>query len=430
MHTRSLAVLLIGVVLPSLAFSQLKVPFEVVRYKLPQTAVSMKASLTLESCTESPIVSGEATIVATASVAPAVFSLNTQQLQSSRIKRTLNISLQDTGTIATIDSNIEDRTAAIIGNAIKFAASVAGSFISAKTSPGDLPAVSWCDASTQAALARVHQVDAILKSWRTRDLPASPREAIDQSKAIDALAAERAALRIGVLHVDLEVPIDLQALKLKTAGDPASGWVAETVVEMKPLREAWLGDGLLTPSMTINWLVKLPPERMPLKAEDQPASTCQSQLDARQGKALCFVTPLMASFSAIAATRNLAFKDSTFTLEAKKGFPVSQWGTLQLLELRAGFGSNKQLSLSLDKFGQVSTMKWTSEARAETVTSGLAGIAGQVSGVVTANDKLTRQKAEIDELTTQQTLNRVRACQEILAAGGSACPADAVANLP
>jgi hypothetical protein len=64
----------------------------------------------------------------------------------------------------------------------------------------------------------------------------------------------------------------------------------------------------------------------------------------------------------------------------------------------------------------------SSSARAENVTAGLAGLAAQASALASANNQLARQKSKIEELTTQQQLNKLRSCQETPAVGGYTCP--------
>jgi hypothetical protein len=113
------------------------------------------------------------------------------------------------------------------------------------------------------------------------------------------------------------------------------------------------------------------------------------------------------------------------TLEKAEVFPVPQWGALRTFPLVAAVGSSRQVSLTLDKFGRASELKWSSEAKLESLTGTAADLAGKVQGVVSANSAVNRNKAEIEELTTLQSLNRLRACREILDQGGSACPAEA-----
>ena len=408
-------------------------PFEAIRYKLPSASVALKLSLTLEKCQGVPIVSAEAAIGADAGAANRSFALTTSQLESARVKRTLNITLQDTGTISTIDSNVEDRTGSIMGNAIKFIAGVAGAAFGVKLAPGAMPLApatvtsNVCSEGVQAALTRVSQIDDALAKWRASQLPANAKGADEQSKAMDTLAAERAALRVGILHVDLEAPLDLATLKPDQPDAPTT-WSSSSKVDLTPLTKAWFAEGKTGPAIDVSWKVRLPAGGSPSVAGSQPADRCQAALDAQKGGAICFAIPAMAMVSAEAKGTSLQMKGTVLKLESSKNLPIPQWGTLQMLSLSAGFGSNRQLSLTLDKFGQASSMKWTSDAKVDNVMAGLAGAATQVSGIVSANGKLARQKAEIDELTTQQSLNRLRACREILAAGGSACSAEATTN--
>jgi hypothetical protein len=104
---------------------------------------------------------------------------------------------------------------------------------------------------------------------------------------------------------------------------------------------------------------------------------------------------------------------------------MPQWGKLWELSTLAAVGASRKTGIVLDKFGRATEMKWSSEARAESLTSTAAAVASQVQTIVSAKSTVNQQKAEIEELTTQQQLNRLRACKEILEAGGSQCPAEA-----
>lgn len=399
--------------------------FELIRYRLPAASVAAKLSLTLERCDPSGMsASGEASLVSEAGASVESYPLTTMQLESSRMKRSIAITLHDTGTIATIDSAVEDRTGAIFGNVIKFVAGIAGAFLGIPVAPaaaagghGPKPKPDICSAGVLKALQRVKTIETVLAEWRGDAIPSDSAEAIAQSKAIDRLVAERAALRVGVLHVDLETDLDFALLK---AG--AKGWIASTAFETKPIAAAWLIENATSPRVSANWTVTPPGNGVPAVA-DQPAAQCIAKLSSMSGLGLCFLTPGKAAFAAEISSSGIEIAKSA--TQAKASFPIPQWGTLRVLGLSAGFGSNREASMTLDKFGRVSAAKWTSAARAENATAALAGIAEQANTIASANSRLARQKGEIDALETQQTLNRLRACQEILDAGGSACPAEA-----
>lgn len=398
--------------------------FELIRYRLPATGVAARLSLTLESCEAGGItVSGEGSLVAEAGAAPGTFSLTSRQLESARVKRSVGMTLHDTGTIATVESAAEDRTGSILGNVIKFVAGVAGAFLgrplAAGAAGGGTKAKTTCSEGVTKALARIAAIETALAEWRTSDVPADPKDAADQSKAIDRLAAERAALRVGILHVDLSSELDLA----KLAAGGADTWTATTAFDTEPLGRAWLKAGATAPAIRAAWTVRLPLGTGVPAAAQQPAALCRASLDAMGGQGICFATPAQAAFQAKVGATGMTILNGA--VEPKGSFPMPQWGTLRVLGLSAGFGSNREASLTLYKFGRVSAAKWTSAARAENATAALAGIAGQASAIAAANGETAREKSEIEALTTQQTLNRLRACREILDAGGSACPAEA-----
>lgn len=406
----------------TVAHAKEKPDFELIRYRLPEAAVAAKLALTLERCDPSGLfVSGEASLVSEAGASADSFPLTTRQLESSRVKRSIGITLHDTGTIATIDSAVEDRTGAIVGNVIKFVAGVAGAFlgvpIAPAAAPGPKPKPDVCSAGVLKALKRVKTIETTLAEWRGAAPPSDPSEAIVQSKAIDRLVAERAALRIGILHVDLETNLDLDKLV-----KGANGWTATTDFGLEPLTAAWLAAKAAPPSITAQWTVAPPGGAVPAST-DRPSSQCGARLAEMSGLGVCFLTPAKAALAATIVGNGIDIARSATS--AKGTFPIPQWGTLRVLGLSAGFGSNREASMTLDKFGRVSAAKWTSSARAENVTGALAGIAEQANTIASANSRVPRQKGEIDALQTQQTLNRLRACQDILDAGGSACPAEA-----
>jgi hypothetical protein len=402
--------------------------FEALRYQLPASKISAKLSLTLEDCGTAPRVSGEVQLAAEADAAPDVFVLRTSQLESARIKRTLNITLHDTGAIATINSATEDRTGAIFGNIVKFLANIAGAVFGVPVGGAAslAPPASRCNDTARAALARVANIERLIGELRSKPGASDPKLASERSKAIDDLAHERAALRVDILHVDVTAPLDLSKLALAPVdpAHPGQRWIATLPVKTKTIAQAWLPSRASPPAMTASWIVTLPEAKAPKIAGAQPADECRHAVTEQSYPAICFVTPIDATFAATLASADLVTKKdgSAISFDADESLPVPQWGTLQYLPLTAGFGSNREMSLTLDKFGRVSEMKWTSQARAETVTAGLAGLAAQASALAGANNHLAEQKSEIEELTTQQQLNKLRACREILAVGGYTCP--------
>lgn len=423
---------------PTVACAETPKPsFELIRYKLPETAVSAKISMTLESCGANPMVSADLAIVGEASASATEFPLTTGQLQGAIVKRELKLTLHDTGAIATLGSSNENRLGAIVGDAIKFVAQVVGAAAGWKANsvgggPKTTPPASICSPEAESALTRVKAIDDQLAKWRAEAVPSNPVDASAQSKAIDRLAAERAGLRVGVLQADLVEPLDLSGLSTAPADKP---YVVASALTLDKQDLPWLDKDSELGGFTLTWTVS-PPQGGMFPAPTQMATeVCKRRLEPpKRGEkgaiGICLPRPVYAKVQVELATASQPTDGRPApSFKAKKVLPMPQWGVVEFLDLKGG---DRDVNLSLDKFGRTSEASWTAKARAETIAAGLAGAAEQAaalaaakSAYASANSTTARQKVEIDELTTQQSLNRLRACRDILAAGGSACPAEA-----
>jgi hypothetical protein len=393
---------------------------ELIRYKLPTTSVAVVIPLTLESC--DPLkVSAAPRIVAKAGASSQSFGIGTAGLESARVKRELAITLHDNGTIATLNGANEDRTGSIIGNLLKTVFSFAGAFLAPRGA--DLTAKpGLCNAATLLALKRIGEIDKAIARWSNAPVPTDPKLASQQHDAIQTLATERGTLRASVLYVELAAKLDLDPSKL-TWSDATKSYSLSAPVDTQDLSDTWL-DGKMLPSLTILWALTPASGVQRPATGAQPADLCGSRLSELGKPAICLVRPANATVGAtLGGSTSIALKAAAAADPTP--VPISQWGNLQLLTMSAGFGSNKSVTLTLDPFGRPSEMKWSSQARAESITGTVADATGQIATYAAANNRLASEKREIDELTTQQTLNRLRACREILNAGGSGCPADA-----
>jgi hypothetical protein len=93
-----------------------------------------------------------------------------------------------------------------------------------------------------------------------------------------------------------------------------------------------------------------------------------------------------------------------------------------------GFAGNRSFGATYDGFGRQTSAKWGSEASGATAAQAIAGYTESAGGLVDTlrgKTELERYQVEIQELEIRQRLNRLRACRDILAQGGSACPAEA-----
>ncbi|HJV42572.1 hypothetical protein [Caulobacter sp.] len=409
--------------------------FELIRYKLPETAVSAKISLTLKSCADDPSVDAEMAVVGEAAGSNAEFPLTTRQLKSSIIKRQLKLTLHDTGAIATLGSSNENRLGAIVGDAIKFAAQVVGAAAGVgpafTPSRGDEPAAQKlpaCSPEAMDALRRIEKIDARLKEWRDKAIPADPAAASAQNKAIDRLLTERSTLRAGILHADISKRLKLADLKEGPVGSSGKRtYTAQATLDLDKQDLPWLAENSPPRVFEVEWTVTPPAGVTPPSTETAQAEICRQKLapagkDEKSVLGVCLPRPVYVAVEAGFMAPKSGAGGGKVLATAAKTLPMPQWGVVEFLDLKGG---DRDVNLSLDKFGRTSEASWTAKARAETIAAGLAGAAEQAAAFAAANSTTARQKSEIDALTTQQTLNRLRACREILAAGGSACPAEA-----
>lgn len=111
---------------------------------------------------------------------------------------------------------------------------------------------------------------------------------------------------------------------------------------------------------------------------------------------------------------------------ASSSVSISQWGEITYFPLSAGFGGSKTLSMTLDEFGSVSSYGWKSNASGNALTTFSASAFESIKGIsdVEQGETLAEKKAEIDELETQQKLNKLRECEAIIKNGGYNCSED------
>jgi hypothetical protein len=118
--------------------------------------------------------------------------------------------------------------------------------------------------------------------------------------------------------------------------------------------------------------------------------------------------------------------DSVKDVKADLTMPLAQWSKPARLCADVGFGEARTVGLTFNKYGQTTEFAWNSEARGETITGGIAGMAPDLVSfgkTVAGPSEIDEQKREIDRLETQQKLEALRACQRIKAAGGTCPPA-------
>lgn len=377
-------------------------------YAMPRSDVFASIALTLEACDRGQlIVTGDMVTMAIAG-ADRVVELTSADLTSARVKRQLDIALHDTGTIASLNSVAEDRSAAIIGNALTFAGTIARAAMGFAESASK----HRCTTEVQSALRRVATIDTLIPALRQAPQPVDARAYRDRLATLDRLLAERASLRSGVLRLDMMLPLDLAAAR--GPGKPAHN-VSITLGQFTP----WL-DGVAkstTTALELSWRTD----------RAAPPVDAYANCDAAFPY-ICLASPVEVALTYSLISETGAAIALLGAVSGSDRVPVPQWGTPTLLPLDVGFGGARNIALTIDKFGRRTALKWASAAQAETITAGLAGIATPAAGLAAALAPKTEteiQTTEIQALQTRQQLNRLRACKEILSRGGSACPAEA-----
>ena len=109
----------------------------------------------------------------------------------------------------------------------------------------------------------------------------------------------------------------------------------------------------------------------------------------------------------------------------KASLIVPQWGQVSYVPIDVGFGRNRTLAVTLDKFGRKTGFTWNSEARAANLTGSLASTAEAAKTLGTSLEGDTpyeELKAESDLLELKLKLNAQRKCQTIIDSGGTKCP--------
>jgi hypothetical protein len=397
--------------------------FPLLEYRLPESAIQAKIPLTLVSCGRSLEVEGEFALEAEARASDQAFAITPAELESARVKRGLEVKLHDTGAIASLNSENSDRTGAIVGNIFKFVASLAGTAfgisVPAGASGGVAPSI--CNDETQDALHRVVDLDRAIAAQRAIK-PTTPAAYQSSVRMMERLIEEQQALRSGPLHVDLVGALQLASATLSADRRTYSG---DGKLDLGPTSEWLVVKPTPAPQVSLNWAATPAAGSPALFSGAKPAALCAERVASGQASELCFAEPVRISFSAKATFTGITSDGQPLTLDTKKTFPVPQWGSLRVLPVTAAVGSSRTVGLTLDKFGRVTELKWASEARAEALTSMAADIAGRTQAIASANSTVNQNKAEVEALTTLQTLNRLRACREILEQGGSECPAEA-----
>jgi len=391
-----------------------------IAYRMPRTDAQIALTATLAHCTATTLVLQDAnlTLTAVAGARPELWTLDGTVLASGRIKRSLKITTTDDGNrvITGVNSTQTDKTPAIMGNVVKTFAELAparGLFES------ETSAASMCNQEVDHTLKRVKTIRGGMATLRDQlQSEADPTKAKKLNTALNGLATELAGLQTGILHVETSAFLALPEKPFQGQRPAAPTTVT---LDDAPFAKWFDADSRDTRAQRVARLFALN-----VTAEEEPAGKSQT-VTVRDPKTLracglsMWIPATVAAQVRVTAVGPAYAKLSDLTTQ--KRLPVSQWADPVPLCLDAGFGEDRTVNLSFDKYGEVTTLDWTSEATAATVSGAIAGMAPDaVTAIQTLHpSEEAVEKAQIERLQTRQQLNELRHCQAVIDNGGYDC---------
>lgn len=407
------------------------------RYSLPRTDAKANLTLTLQDC-DTLAVKSDLSIAPSAGAQDEVVRIPASSLASARIKRSLSVALNDKGAIKSVSSSVSDRTPQIIGNYVTAAAKLAPIFVAAGT-----VAKPHCTTATRAAVDRAARIRTQIDSLRTRlntsvpggGQPDDPSD-VDRRRMKDlaALTRELGALdpllkidTTAVLKLDpgqLGVAVPGVAVLVPAAGPapappPSSSKPLAAELDLDPFAK-WFdnaGKDNVAAYYGLAWWAT------PLAAPTvrELGMNKHVKTSGLRDCGLSMPVPDPRKIEVNVVGKGAQVSGTT----AKKTVIASQFSRGRELCLDVGFGETRSIGLTFDEFGQTTEYAWTSEATGEGVSGVVAGSAesaATLAKTLRGKTDLEQQKAEVDELTTEQTLAGLRACKAIRDAGGTCTP--------
>lgn len=390
-------------------------PADSIEYALPETRLRVGLDMLLERCPEAGTLAVRATFTMQAvPVAGERHRISGQDLSSFFQRRDLSLNLYENGTVKTVGAGASDRTAAIVGNVVRLAASAA-------TLGFPIPVAALAEG---AAVPSFRCTDEAAAAVAQRNQLISLRQNLQGELARATDAAKMAELRDGLTAVATRiVELEQGPLKLTLTQDINPG-VPGAVV-----RAGWSNAGFL------KWFVNMPDGlasnfSVPLRFA-LPAATGEEEADNQRAAQQDNAAPRMPYIvlrEPVIALVTLEPDDAVIwrsgNLSGPRSgvVPIAQWGGRSYYSMRAGFGRSRSLKLELDPFGRRTSMAINSESTGEAVSGALASIGESAVTYQNAASETRQQLLRINELETQQKYNRLLYCAAVIEAGGFTCP--------
>lgn len=390
-----------------------------ITYRLPRTDAKVTLGIDVVEC--QPLkVDATLKIDAVASAQDGYIHISGAELSSQVTKRALTIDVDDSNVIASVNSTSTDQSSIILGNVVKLGASVAGAVLGGQEQQTDVAQV-ICNPTTVQNVTTLKKLQSALDSAVLKLSTASNPS--NQQKTVDTLTSAVATAKTKV-HRDVtatiklesvirdqpyQVPFDDSAVHILSELFSTSYWNPKNKHDSKTVN----ADSIQLFSLTA--IAAQQPAMQDGMDGDKPStpSACAQSIVVPSAKAVTLT--VTASGSVI---------NQGQTKSATQSMYASQIGENGRLCISAGFGENRVVGLKFDKFGRATELSWTADARAANVSSALAGSSSDASTIVTQlkNVDLTREKATLDQASTENSLQLARICKAVLDAGGTSCP--------
>jgi len=377
-----------------------------IAYHLPRTDAAATLTAELRECAPLTIESSLDLTSAPGADETRHWRIPGEALASSRVKRGLKVTVDDNGVLTGVNSAASDRSAQVLASVVKTVATVAPLALTELRITPRAGSQTPCSAEAEAAVARRKNLEGQILALRQKLARggAQPTAAeAEAARTLGRLTRELAGLRTGYLTARTSAPVRL---------DP--GQTPVVAFKSKPF-EKWFATASSAEALfPVTWTaVATPPSPQVVPAPARRLRPC--------GLRIKTPAPVPVKVSAVGVADT-----ATQGLQAELVVPAAQWADPAELCLDAGFGETRSVGLTFDKFGRTTSFDWNSEATAETVAGALAGAAPDLvtlHGAIRGPDEVALQKSEIEALQTQKTLNELRACEAVIAAGGFDCAA-------
>lgn len=398
-----------------------------IAYRMPRTDAQIALTATLAHCDATGLALQDAslTITAVAGARPELWTVDGKALASGRIKRSLKITTSDDGNrvITGINATQTDKTPAIMGNVVKTLAELIPSAAMAGLLESKPPPTPLCSHEAGLALDRVDTIRAGIIALREQlKRQTDPAKAKKLNTALNNLATELAGLQTGILHVETSAFLVLPERPFPEKARPEleKALPAPTIPELDDAPFAkWFDSDTRKARVASLFALNVTAAEEPA-GQSRPATVRDPQKLRDCG--LSMWVPATVPVQVRVTGTGPAYA-GLGDLTAQSRLPVSQWADPVPLCLDAGFGEERTVNLTFDKYGETVTLDWTSEATAAMVSGAIAGMAPDaVSAIQTLHPSQDAvEKSEIERLQTRQQLNQLRHCQAVIDNGGYDC---------